>query len=129
MAGVISEELFRLLIVVCLVVLIIIQAVIAGKTKSGFSNEQFEDAANTSMRDILFTHTGADQKSLQSKVDAAAAKAVKSQLTGFRDAPVFFQDYDYDMQRKKGGAVGNTREGFESGAISGDKLLDALRSG
>lgn len=127
MAEYISNEVFKVVVVVLLVLLFIVMIVDA--SVSGFSNERFEDAANTSMRDVLFTHTGADEKSLQSKVDAAAAKAVKSQLTGFRDAPVFFQDYDYDMQRKKNGAVTNTREGFESGAIPSDKLLDALRSG
>ncbi len=63
---------------------------------------------------------GPDGVSLNDRMVAAQAKGVAawqasqgnvSGLTGSRDVPVFFQDYDYDMQ-VKGGNIYNQREGF-----------------
>ena len=63
---------------------------------------------------------GPDGVSLNDRMMAAQAKGVAtwqasqgnvSGLTGSRDVPVFFQDYDYDMQ-VKGGNIYNQREGF-----------------
>ena len=65
---------------------------------------------------------GPDGKSLYDKMVAPQARGVAawqakqnesnvSGLTGSRDVPVFFEDYDYDMQ-VKGGNVYNKREGF-----------------
>lgn len=58
---------------------------------------------------------GTDGVSLNDRMVAAQAKAQPqanvSGLTGSRDVPVFFQDYDYDMQ-VKGGNIYNRREGF-----------------
>jgi hypothetical protein len=58
---------------------------------------------------------GPDGVSLNDRMVAAQAKAQPqanvSGLTGSRDVPVFFQDYDYDMQ-VKGGNIYNRREGF-----------------
>jgi len=47
--------------------------------------------------------------SLDDRVYEASQK--KSELTGTRDIPVFFQDYDYDMI-KKGGNMYTSREGL-----------------
>lgn len=52
-----------------------------------------------------------------------------STLTGSRDIPVFFQDYDIDMI-KKGNTIGNSREGFRakrSGLYGGRENLEAER--
>jgi hypothetical protein len=63
---------------------------------------------------------GPDGESLNDRMVAAQAKGVAawqasqgqvSTLTGSRDVPVFFQDYDIDMQQK-GGNIYNHREGF-----------------
>lgn len=63
---------------------------------------------------------GPDGESLNDRMVAAQAKGVAawqasqgqvSTLTGSRDVPVFFQDYDIDMQQK-GGNIYNQREGF-----------------
>lgn len=63
---------------------------------------------------------GPDGESLNDRMVAAQAKGVAawqasqgnvSGLTGSRDVPVFFQDYEYDMQ-VKGGNIYNQREGF-----------------
>lgn len=71
-----------------------------------------------------------DTNSLQGRLDLATAKGMAeyqaqvasqvqppakltgvSQLTGSRDIPVFFEDYDYETQQK-GGRIYNSREGF-----------------
>lgn len=57
----------------------------------------------------------AQNKGVQKWHESQAAPAVQtagvSGLTGSRDIPVFFQDYDYDMQVKAGN-IYNTRENF-----------------
>lgn len=57
---------------------------------------------------------GPDGVSLNDRMIAAQQSApagTVSGLTGSRDIPVFFQDYDIDMQTK-GGNIYNKREGF-----------------
>lgn len=134
MAGfTLALETFHFVVAVCLVLIVIAQWMMAIKSVSGFTSEPMSDypfAASTSYRNTLFTHTGANQQSLADRVDTAVAKSqvptTKSNLTGYRDVPVFFQDYDYDMERKKG-TIANTREGFEG--VKSDELLNALKSG
>ncbi len=81
--------------------------------KSPFSNPNDTQYANR-------FQAGPDGVSLNDRMVAAQAKGVAawqasqgkvSTLTGSRDVPVFFQDYDYDMQ-VKGGNIYNQREGF-----------------
>ena len=81
--------------------------------KSHFSNPNDTQYANR-------YQAGPDGVSLNDRMVAAQAKGVAawqasqdnvSGLTGSRDVPVFFQDYDYDMQ-VKGGNIYNQREGF-----------------
>ena len=80
---------------------------------SSFSNPNDTQYANR-------FQAGPDGESLNDRMVAAQAKGVAtwqasqgnvSGLTGSRDVPVFFQDYDYDMQ-VKGGNIYNQREGF-----------------
>ena len=83
---------------------------------SSFSNPNDTQYANR-------FQAGPDGVSLNDRMVAAQAKGVAawqasqasqgnvSGLTGSRDVPVFFQDYDYDMQ-VKGGNIYNQREGF-----------------
>lgn len=82
-------------------------------SKSSFSNPNDTQYANR-------YQAGPDGVSLNDRMVAAQAKGVAtwqasqgnvSGLTGSRDVPVFFQDYDYDMQ-VKGGNIYNQREGF-----------------
>jgi hypothetical protein len=81
--------------------------------KSPFSNPNDTQYANR-------FQAGPDGVSLNDRMVAAQAKGVAawqasqgqvSTLTGSRDVPVFFQDYDIDMQQK-GGNIYNQREGF-----------------
>lgn len=76
-----------------------------------------------------------DERSLRQKLgeseqrarDAMAADAAAvpvSTLTGTRDIPVFYQDYNIDASKKQG-AVAQAREGF-TGAISQDDLENML---
>jgi hypothetical protein len=80
---------------------------------SSFSNPNDTQYANR-------FQAGPDGESLNDRMVAAQAKGVAawqasqgkvSTLTGSRDVPVFFQDYDIDMQQK-GGNIYNQREGF-----------------
>lgn len=80
---------------------------------SSFSNPNDTQYANR-------YQAGPDGVSLNDRMVAAQAKGIAawqasqgnvSGLTGSRDVPVFFQDYDYDMQ-VKGGNIYNQREGF-----------------
>lgn len=85
-------------------------------SKSSFSNPNDSQYANR-------FQAGSDGESLNDRVVAAQAKGVAaweaskaaqgnvSGLTGSRDVPVFFEDYDYDMQVKAGN-IYNQREGF-----------------
>lgn len=75
-------------------------------------------------RDIIAAIPAYEELSLQQKVDAAAASVKTSQLTGTRDVPVFFQDYDVEAVRSKNGAVSTVREGFSGKAD--DDLEKAL---
>ena len=83
--------------------------------KSSFSNPNDTQYANR-------YQAGPDGESLNDRMVAAQAKGVAawqasqgnvSGLTGSRDVPVFFQDFDVEMQAK-GGNIYNQREGFTS---------------
>ena len=99
-------------IIVLLIVIIGLLSALVHQ-KSSFSNPNDTQYANR-------FQAGPDGESLNDRMVAAQAKGVAawqasqgnvSGLTGSRDVPVFFQDYDYDMQ-VKGGNIYNQREGF-----------------
>jgi hypothetical protein len=107
-----------------------------------------EPFADTSATAIMCKQVMENRPSLCDKVEAAdravaASNAAKSTLTGTRDVPVFFQDYDYEMQQKgsnlyndrEGNAEGyRSRESYEDnvannavGNIKSSELMDALK--
>lgn len=107
-----STEVFNLVVVVCLVLIVLMMAM---KHVSHFISEPFADTSATA---IMCKQVMEGRPSLCDKVDAAdasvaAANKAKSTLTGSRDIPVFFQDFDYEMERK-GTTIKTEREGYES---------------
>ena len=74
-------------------------------TKSGFTNDP-----NNIRRYVEVGNNSQDDR----QVNAINA-ARKSGMTGSRDIPVFFQDYDYDMTLSKTG-LKNSREGLAGDA-------------
>jgi hypothetical protein len=107
-------------IVTALCVIVLVILVWQMHCKEGMAN----DLSSTNiMRNVLLTHSGADQKSTADRVSAAAKQT--SQLTGSRDIPVFFQDYDVEMKNVNGTVV-NEREGFDGG-VQPKELENALK--
>jgi hypothetical protein len=114
LANLANNTLFSVWVVVTMVLIWVIFGMTIGVLhKSPFSNPNDTQYANR-------FQAGPDGVSLNDRMVAAQAKGVAawqasqgkvSTLTGSRDVPVFFQDYDYDMQ-VKGGNIYNQREGF-----------------
>lgn len=80
--------------------------------------ELFEDVegfADTSSTAIMCKQVMEGRPSLCDNIDKAEAEVAaakkKSTLTGYRDVPVFFQDYNNEMVRK-GSTIKNEREGY-----------------
>jgi hypothetical protein len=80
--------------------------------------ELFEDVegfADTSATAIMCKQVMEGRPSLCDNIDKAEAEVAaakkKSTLTGYRDVPVFFQDYNNEMVRK-GATIKNEREGY-----------------
>lgn len=96
-------------------VLVILMYVHVTTTASGFENNDYGIGQR---RDVIAAIPVYEEESLQQKVDRWSAP--KSTLTGSRDPPVFFQDYDADASRKGGRAVSVAREGFEGGRDDND---------
>ena len=67
---------------------------------------------------------GLGGESLDERVWAASQKPATSTLTGTRDIPVFFQDYDYEMI-KKDGAMSTAREGLSDYKPGEDRSAQA----
>jgi hypothetical protein len=86
---------------------------VTGKKISLF--EDLEGFADTSATAIMCKQVMEGRPSLCDNVDkaeaAVAAQLKKSTLTGTRDFPVFFQDYNTEMVRK-GATIKNEREGY-----------------
>ena len=85
---------------------------VTGKKKSPF--EDVEGFADTSATAIMCKQVMEGRPSLCDNIDKAereVAAAKKSTLTGSRDFPVFFQDYNNEMVRK-GATIKNEREGY-----------------
>ena len=104
--------LWMVMVIVCLIFLTV--AAWSPHYVSKFSNPNDTQYANR-FKDI----NDVSQQSRQDKWIAngvAASKGAQdnvSGLTGSRDVPVFFQDFDVEMQAK-GGNIYNQREGFTS---------------
>lgn len=111
MAVGINQELFNLVIALCAVVIVICTIVITTRLNNAKTLEGFSDTSATA---IMCKQVMEGRPSLCDKVDSAnAAAAAKSTLTGSRDIPVFFQDFDYEMERK-GTTFKSDREGYAS---------------
>ena len=92
---------------------------------AGFAN--LPDYGIGQRGDVVVATPQLAEFSLRQKQDNAIAKLSAgntSQLTGTRDIPVFFQDYDVEAVRSKNGAVSTAREGFSGKAD--DDLEKAL---
>lgn len=108
---------FALLVIV---IFIIYFWTVGGKLE-GFQNFSYQNYFDQTAAVPAYT-----EESLRQRVDDAVAAGTTSQLTGTRDIPVFFQDYDVEMKRS-GTAVSSAREGFEGG--KGDDELSKAMSG
>lgn len=75
--------------------------------------------------DMIAAIPSYEEESLRQKVDRWSKPTATSQLTGSRDVPVFFQDYDVEAKRNVGTALTASREGFEGGKKE-DELERAL---
>lgn len=111
---------------VCLpLIVVLLLVMVTSETKlSNFEN--MPDYGIGQRGDVIASVPAYEESSLRQKVDEWTAPVTTSQLTGTRDVPVFFQDYDVDMARKNArSAVGTSREGFEGGR-NDDELERAL---
>jgi hypothetical protein len=115
-------KVFMMAVVIMLIVVIGLLSAIVNK--SDFAN--LPDYGIGQRRDVIAATPAFTELSLQQKIDNATAGVKTSQLTGSRDIPVFFQDYDIEAVRSKSGsAVSTAREGFE-GAKADDELSKAM---
>lgn len=108
------QMLWALFITICVIYLLVEDG------KDSFSNPNDTQYANryeagpdgVSLNDRMVAAQNKGVQKWQESQGAPVAQAAGvSGLTGSRDIPVFFQDYDYDMQ-VKGGNIYNTRENF-----------------
>jgi hypothetical protein len=98
----------------------------AGWTKPFSSFENLPDYGIGQRGDVIVSVPVSEEKSARQKVAewvANAPEGATSTLTGTRDIPVFFQDYDVEAKRSRG-AVGTSREGFQG--KGDDELKNAL---
>lgn len=90
--------------------------------------DQFENLHDYGIKqrgDVVVSIPETREVSTRQQMDERIA-AGTSQLTGSRDFPVFFQDYNVEASRSgSAGAISSAREGFE-GAKSDDDLTRAL---
>jgi hypothetical protein len=115
--------LFPTLMLLCVMVLVLIGLVSVLVHKSSFAN--MPDYGIGQRGDMIAAIPSYEEESLRQKVDRWSKPTVTSQLTGSRDVPVFFQDYDVEAKRNVGTALTASREGFEGGKKE-DELERAL---
>lgn len=113
-------KVFMVLVIIALVIIIGLLSTLVNKAQ--FQN--LPDYGIGQRRDIIAATPAFNEFSLQQKIDNATSDVKTSQLTGSRDIPVFFQDYDIEASRSKNGAVSTAREGFSGKAD--DDLEKAL---
>lgn len=112
-------------IAICSVLtVLLLLALVLGWGKGNFEN--MPDYGIGQRGDVIAAVPTYEETSLRQKVDQWTKPATTSQLTGTRDVPVFFQDYDVEASRRSAtAAVTNAREGFEGGRGE-DELERAL---
>jgi len=109
----------------CMIVVTMVLVVLMYVHKEHFEN--MPDYGIGQRGDVIAAIPSYEEQSLRQKVDQWS-KPTKSQLTGTRDVPVFFQDYDVEANRQNAnGAVSTAREGFEGGR--GDEELERALAG
>jgi hypothetical protein len=111
-------EVFNFVAAVCLVAITVLLFIIMVLFWRANISDAFSDTSATA---IMCKQVMEGRPSLCDKVDAANVAATKSNLTGSRDIPVFFQDFDYEMERK-GTTFKSDREGYVSRENFEDKL-------
>lgn len=114
----------QFIMIVCIFIIVIVDTL--GGKRTGFANLP-NDYGIGQRGDVVVATPQLEELSLRQKQDIAVAKLSAentSQLTGTRDIPVFFQDYDVEAVRSKNGAVSTAREGFTGKAD--DDLEKAL---
>lgn len=140
------QETFNFVVAVCLVIMTLLM-IWDHSPSIKIEQAHVSPFADTSATAIMCKQVMEGRPTLCDKIDAAntsvataaAAAAAKSTLTGSRDVPVFFQDYDYDMTRQ-GTEFKNEREGYQSresfedsvsnnavNNVKSSELLDALK--
>jgi hypothetical protein len=89
-----------------------------GWSKAFSSFQNLPDYGIGQRGDVIVSVPVSEEMSARQKVAEWVANGqtgATSTLTGTRDIPVFFQDYDVEASRSKG-AVGSSREGFQGKA-------------
>ena len=112
-------------IAICSILTVLLLLVLVmGWGKGNFEN--MPDYGIGQRGDVIAAIPSYEETSLRQKVDQCTKPVTTSQLTGTRDVPVFFQDYDVEASRRSArAAVTNAREGFEGGRGE-DELERAL---
>ena len=106
MAYEITSNIFWGVVVWFSVLLIVVIALLGGYLPQSVKTSGFNGNDPNNIRQYQLV---GDQSQSDRQADAIARRA--SQMTGTRDIPVFFQDYDYDMSLSKTG-LSNSREGM-----------------
>ena len=106
--------------VILVTILVLVVLIYVAVTK-----EKMTDYGIRQRGDVVAAVPAYEEESLRQRLDRAVQNVGTSNLTGSRDVPVFFQDHNVEMSRVGGGAVANTREGFEGGKNE-DELHRAL---
>lgn len=104
------------LVISAVTLLLVVLMIMGVFTSSPFENNDYGIGQR---RDVIAAIPVYEEESLQQKVDRWTSPQ-QSNLTGSRDPPVFFQDYDADASRQRGRAVSVAREGFEGGRDDND---------
>jgi hypothetical protein len=102
-----STLFFGWLVVVLLVLILVCAATVAGFV--GALNHKTSGFNGNDPNNIRQYQLVGDMSQNDRQAKATASKT--SGMTGTRDIPVFFQDYDYDMSLSKTG-LSNSREGL-----------------
>ncbi len=104
------------------VITMILVLVLLLSSSSSFAN----DYGIGQRGDVIAAVPSYEEESLRQKVDRWGGQPKStfnnntSNLTGTRDIPVFFQDYDVEAKRNGAGAVSTAREGFSGGRADND---------
>jgi hypothetical protein len=101
---------FKVIVVILLIVILVLEAISLGYLDNKSSGFNGGDPNNIRQYQLV-----GDQSQNDRQIDAIARS--RSGMTGSRDIPVFFQDYDYDMSLSKTG-LSNAREGMVDPSVN-----------